>query len=172
MKVAGQVNIATGDCPIGKDLWRPLDIALSINARLDVLEGDRVGLRLAELLVEGLLLENQLLDLFSSVLVVVLLLHHIHVDSLFSCVLKLLHEFNSVFLTGYYRVLLLEVLIHCLLDPLVEYSLSPLAYFVSLLWRPIKCHEGINPWGSRPHLISLIILNSLHSSLYKERSKR
>jgi len=112
------------------------------------------------------------MDLLSSVLIIVLLLHHLHVNSLFGCILDLLHIPKSFFLTGNLRVLLLNKLIHCFLDPLVKDSLSLSAYFISgvilCLWLfPFKCHLGVNPWGSRPrsHSISLIILNSLKSSL-------
>ena len=57
-KIAWHVNMSGEDSTIGENYRRPLEISLTINARLDVLKGKSVGLRLTELSIKGLFLEN------------------------------------------------------------------------------------------------------------------
>jgi hypothetical protein len=56
-KVAWHVNMVGVDNTIGENYGRPLEISLTIT-RLDVLKGKSVGLRLTELSIKGLFLEN------------------------------------------------------------------------------------------------------------------
>jgi hypothetical protein len=56
-KAAWHVNMIGDDSTIGENYGRPLEISLTITARLDVLKGN-VSLRLTELSIKGLFLEN------------------------------------------------------------------------------------------------------------------
>ena len=168
-KAFGHVDVATVYNTFLKYNRRPLKIAMPIGGWLDILKGNRIRLRLPVLSVEGLLLDNELLDIVSSILIIILLLHHIHVHFLFSVVMKAFNELGSFFLIAMLRIILLYVLINCFLDPSFKFKL-PLSskIFSLIIWfTPFKFHLSVISWG-KPLSFSLSIGNFLLSSLNKQ----